>query len=406
MNLAYYHTRHGRPEESLRLLDRARQLLDAWTADHPADLWSRVELGRVYVNLGYLYHSRLHDYPQALHYYDQARRVQERLSLENPTVTDYRWSWAGSCLQMCYAYKHQGRWDKTLESARQAHDLLEPLRRADSDDLKNVANIGFSDILIVEALRALRRTDGLHDALEEARTVHERLYKAHPHDFNSGWGLEHASMLLGAVQSEAGQPGPAGEAFARATEVLEGMASDFRDQPRTLHGVAEELTELGEQERRSGRPAEARKCLEQARGMLQPLHDAHPEDDDYTDGLAAACLSHGALRLDANEREEAGRSLREARGLLEGLPHPQGEDLMLLAEVRCQLARLSDDPAERGDHLKAAGDALRRAFAAGCVDMAEVKDSPYLFPLRQGDGFAELLAELQKEADRRAAEGP
>jgi hypothetical protein len=82
---------------------------------------------------------------------------------------------------------------------------------------------------------------------------------------------------------------------------------------------------------------------------------------------------------------------------------PQGEDLILLAEVRCQLSRLAADPAERREHVRAAGEALRRAFAAGCADMSGVKESPYLLPLRQDDGFAALLAELQKAADQLSA---
>ncbi len=403
MDVAYWHTCNGRAEDSLRLLDRARGLLETWTAEHTADLASRSELARAYINIGFVHECRTHDYPQALHYYDQTRQIAEKLARENPMVIDYQGQWGSAFVQMGEVYKSQGRWDKVEEVERQARDILQPLHRADPEDVLRLDALGDAAVLLADALRALHRTEGLRDVLEEARSINLQRMKAHPTDFGAEWDLIRTCSLLGAEQAAAGQSQEAAASFAQAMEVLEGMARDHRDERLTAADVASLYTELGELQRRCGRGPEARRCIERARGLLQSLHEAHPDEEYYTGYRAAACLAGGVVQIDAGEREAAKQSLREAKDLLEGMAHPPGEDLIALAEVRCQLSRLADDAAGRRAELDAAGDALRRAFAAGCVNVAEVKDGPYLLPLRQDDGFAALLAELQKEADRQSA---
>ncbi len=367
---------------------RARGLLETWTAEHTADLTSRSELARAYTNIGFVHECRARDYPQALHYYDQTRRIAEKLARENPMVIDYQGQWGGAFAQMGEVYKYQGHWDKVEEMERQARDILQPLHRADPEDVLRLDSLGDADVLLADALRALHRTDGLRDILEEARSINLQRMKAHPTDFGAEWDLIRTCSLLGAEQAAAGQSQEAAASFAQATEVLEGMARDHRDERLTLADVASLFTELGELQRRCGRATEAHRCIERARGLLQSLHDAHPEEDYYTGYRAAACLAGGVVQIDAGERAAARQSLREAKDLLEGMAHPPGEDLIALAEIRCQLSRLAADPAERREELHAAADALRRAFAAGCVNVAEVKDGPYLLPLRQDDGFA------------------
>jgi serine/threonine-protein kinase len=447
MVIGYFHTRFGTPADALRHHERARDVFARLSGAKPYDVKLRQELGRVYVNIGYVYHSRTRRYEDALKAYNEAIRIWGGLARENPAARPLQEQYASILIQTGGMLQKGGRSEDSLRFLRPGLDLLEKDARVDPEDVRtldemangykllaeahldahryaealqagrkvlnvaeglvhrqpdrvwNFLNLARGHRTVAEASQGLGQTAEALAALQEAAAVLDRFRPAPGEDtVDLRRDLALVWHARGTVHLATGQPAEAAAAFRRAAEVQEGILRQRPKDPPILLTLAQYTGDLGEAYAALRQPAEAAAAFQQALAALERSGPPGPVTQRL---LANCCLGLGSAQRDAGRPAEAEQALTRAEQALEKLT--AANDLYKLACARALRASLVGGgkadltPAEkeRRDQFAAqAVQALRRAVQAGYKDLQHLKTDSDLDALRKSPDFQKFFADL------------
>jgi serine/threonine-protein kinase len=349
MNIGYRHNLQGNTLESIRVLERARTLLEQLHTEMPDDLEVNSELARAYTNLGYVHQVRTGDYAAALSYFERALKIHTELARDNPTVTRFRFGMAGVHIQIGYVHRRMYRFDDAAEDAQAAARIRAELLRQDPGNVRLQFTL-MGDYVLLSDMRLRRnRRDEAVAAAEQARVLLERMVAEHGDNLSDPVDLLYYHNALADAQRDTGQEAEARRSYSAARTLAGRLLARGIDPEHVRLNEAETLIGLSRLEGKQGRPAEARQLLEKAR-----------------DGLAA--VPEG----DSNRWNE-------------------------LARVHAQLSTLAGSEAKAREEKELALGALRRAKELGLNDRFGLANDPDLAPLRALPDFQRLLKELENK---------
>jgi len=393
-NLGYYHTRHGKANDALKLFNMARRVLDEVVEDQPNDLEARSEQRRVHTNLGYAHQLHTLRLDLAVVHFTEAKRIAERLARENPAVARYLGEWSGMCDQLAEIHVDANR---PTEAATEIREGLEAIEKALKIDPKNARyQYKLAGVLATQArVRQLQKL--LPDALasaNKARATLEPLVQAEPgHNLYPALLLQ-LWLITGSILEDSGRTAEALAAYQQATTVLEPKARTPNCPANDLAHLAGAHLKIGELHARAGRPAEAISAYERSFQLRSRVYSTRPDSNRAADSLAEAGLAL-ARAYAAARPDDARATLQTCRAALWAVPRRSSGDEVRLAEVTAALARLTPDSSAALDDEAMA--ALRAAVTAGPVEAAALARNPHFAALKDRKDFRGLLWQLERK---------
>jgi hypothetical protein len=192
------------------------------------------------------------------------------------------------------------------------------------------------------------------------------------------------------------------EQHRQEVAIWEKLAADFPAVPEYREGLARAHHMLGISLAAQGEWAEAVEQYRQEEAILEKLAADFPAVPEYRIDLGKSYVSRAKTKLWAGQVAEAVAEVAEltAPGANEtGLANWNANQLYSFACV-CAVAsdKLADKKAEYADR---AMELLQKAVKAGYKDAAHMIKDTDLDPLRGRDDFKNLLAELEKKAEKK-----
>jgi serine/threonine protein kinase/Tfp pilus assembly protein PilF len=381
---------------------------------------SRINLGRVLAGLG--------KWPEAERQYRRALALQEKLAADSPTAPAYRQGLANSHNNLGVLLKNLGKWPEAERQYRRALALQEKLA-ADSptspayhqNQAINHNNLGrvLADLgKWPEAERQYRRAL----ALQEKLAADSPTVPAYRHE------LAGTHNNLGIVLEGLGRLPEAEQHHRRALALREQLVADSRAVQAYQIDLGGSCCNLGSLLSANGRPGESLASFEKAIRILTAVYER-----DRRSVLAKQFLRNShANRARAYDRlQKFAAAVKDWDKAVELSP-PQGRPAYRaprataranagqLAEAVAEVAELSRMPSwpagqwydfacvyalasaksagKKHEYADRAMELLRRAVKTGYQDAAHMAKDTDLHPLRGGDDFKKLLAELAKRA--------
>jgi serine/threonine protein kinase len=386
----------GSLPDALEAQRRALAIRERLASDHPEDPQIQGDLARS-THLVAAYLNELARPAEALPMYRSEVEIRERLARDHPERREAQDRLLASVQENIGLIVGQiGSPAEGLEWLRRSlasHERLAAGRPEVPEYQNNLAGSRFN---LGSQLSAQGRLD---EAIREVRLAAEaqgRLAGRHPNvaEYRKSLALSHT--VLGILLTHARRPDDAMKEHERAAEVQEGLVRDHptnvsyrRDLGLTYTGVADLLAKLG-------RPSEALVASRRAAEIQGELASDNPEVVLYRTDVALSQVLIGQQLRALGRGPEASRALRQAATIYERLADPSPTDLFNLACCYAQLSGLGrrDGPDGATSYADLAVATLRRASAAGHMNIGDFADDPSLAPIRSRADFRELLMDL------------
>ncbi len=152
MDRGYRLAREGRAAEALRDHERARELLLRLLVASPHDTELLSELGRSYVNIGFVHQSVTRDAAEARRQFALSAKIDERLVEENPRVAAHRLRLAGKWTQDLETRIQAGQREGLVEDARKIVAMLESAATLDPENHGLQFELAYGYVLLGEML--------------------------------------------------------------------------------------------------------------------------------------------------------------------------------------------------------------------------------------------------------------
>jgi serine/threonine protein kinase/tetratricopeptide (TPR) repeat protein len=410
-DIGYYFTRTGKASEALELLEKARKIFVKLCDENPRDTALLGELRRVYTNIGYVHYALTAQFPEALRAYDQARQVLEQLTRDHPAVTEFQARTAGIYKQIGEVLSATCHFDQAEDRYRQALAILDKIVEADPGNTQEQYHR--ADIY-VELGQAQLRLDHLQEALassQKSQAILDELLRRDPDQIEYAIERSRSYELAGCVYRKTGRWDDAMRSYRRAIDLLSEKVPENsqRQDQRVLCNFVSFYTGLGDVQRAAGQRVEAERMYRQVQDMRENYFGDEVRQRGNRGCFYPGWIALAQVEIDRGKRQDARRRLHELRTFIEKLPERNNEDLYNLACVRTELSRLAGsgqatltaaEQTERLQYIDQAMDALRKAIASGYRDVAELKTSTSLDPLRDRDDFRKLVAGLEATKEK------
>jgi serine/threonine-protein kinase len=461
MNLGYYYTRTGKPDESLKCHEQVRDRLERLLRAKPGDVELRVELGRAFINIGYLHHVVTLRYAEAWKAYQKTIEVWDEVARDNPAVGKFQQSAAGARKQAAQLCDAMGRPDREAALVRPAVAALEKLHQADPDDANVVRDLCPCYHYLASASVSLRQFADARSALEKARVLLEKYQHRAAEDIEVVQELASNHEQLGELQLAVGQPAAAVASMQKAIGILTASKQFAAKQVRIHYNAALYYRLLGEAQRKAGQPAAAAESFRRAADLVQEIVKDTPSNAAFKTErarvwqaaadlesarkkaaeaiptlkkgresleqsltrdpsnkavqkqLAGTCLELGHYQEAEGQFAEALESVQRAALLLEKLP--ARDDLYDLACAHAVCGGLiapdkvelpPQEQALRRQYADQAMAALARAVEAGYNDVRHLSEDPDLDTLRERADFEALVGKLSQKVHAKPAVKP
>jgi serine/threonine-protein kinase len=331
----------------------------------------------------------------------QALRIEEALVAERPGLRDTVIALAKSYWELAGDQVSAGRPEEAVRSARRGVELLENLAKNQPRATNVLSELaaGLRQLGIAQ-----READQLRPALaslQEAMRIDARLVEDHPDlpGYLNNAAKDHFDIGLLLMRNN--QWSDAARAFEKACELRRKVVADdpalisYRvDLAMSHHNLGMAYWDLG-------RTEDAIESLRESAAVRADACRRAPQNEEYRRGAGRSS------RLLADYLRAAGRSAEAAAALQDLLSLCPADPAELYAVARglAQTARtagagqatLSD--ADRAERERVAGlalAALAEAVRHGFRDAARLRTDAAFAPLRDRDGFRQLLAELDR----------
>jgi tetratricopeptide (TPR) repeat protein len=404
MNLGYYHTRTGNPA-CQRFFEQARAQLEALVQADRTDVEALAELRRVYTNIGYAHHLLESRPDLALPGYDKAREVLEQLTRDHPAVFSYQFQKAVNFSMMGDALIQMRERTRAESPLREAQQLLERLHKQNPDDVRVMTTL---DEVHVHRGRLnqylLRKPREAVEEFKQAAEWSEKVFKTNPNDTEVRTALARTMRDLGLAQQQAGDLPGAEKSLRRSVELNEQADPATRSRNLILlRQLVVGYSSLAGVAEARGNVADAVRYHEQMVRVWEKELAPRNRSDTMLDILAHAYLRHGLFLAKSGRPAEALPALQEAERGLQKLVRGDRGELYHLACARAQLSTLigagqpEPDAAARAERQRYADQAvadLKEYFRAGGVmNTALLNKDPALQPLAGRADFQALIAE-------------
>jgi tetratricopeptide (TPR) repeat protein len=402
MNLGYYYTRTGIAALGMRYHEQARQQFARLVKEKPNDVEFLSELRRAYTNIGYLEQSLNGRMDRALIAFNKAREILDQLTRDHPAVVLYQLSRVGNYNQLANALIALGAAGNADGLLRSAQALAERLHQQNPADLDCQYQVGEVHLQRGKMYTALQKPREALAELEQARTWEEKVFRANSGSLDNRLALVRTYRLLATAQQQTGDRPAAEKSLVRAAELCDEVDAATASRSHLLRVnrvvVYSELASLHEA---AARTAEAERAH---RRMLRVREEAGPGElsHEMLSALGTGCLRHGQFQIKDKRPAEARKALEEAERIF-GQTGPI--HLYQLACTRALLSTLVDGgsavsgagaPSPRQRYADQAVADLRQFLrVGGVVSSVLLKRGPALQPLAGHADFQALVAERE-----------
>jgi serine/threonine-protein kinase len=344
---------------------------------------------------------------EALEAYEESGRIKQALADAHPEVAEYQRDLAIAFNNIAIVLIDTGRPSEAMASHERALAILQKLVDAhpavtefQSDLARNYNNIG----------RLLLSTGRLAEALtayEKALAIRQKLADANPTVIQFQSDLAQSHDDTGDPLLQTGRPAEALTAYEKALAIRQKLADANPTVIQFQSDLAWSYFWFGSLMLQTGQPALALAAQEKALAIRQKLAQAHPTVTSFRFNLAYSLARVGSLKQKAGRVTEAADlvdQFHQVVATLERLPTLLPDNLYDLA---CYHALLADAAEPRADVATAEGQTqaeramhwLRRAVAAGYLNLPHMRTDTDLDPLRSRADFQLLMMDLTFPAE-------
>jgi tetratricopeptide (TPR) repeat protein len=336
----------------------------------------------------------------------RAREIWEELARSRPGVLFYQYELAINVLNIAYMERELAHMSEAAVAFKEAQQLLSALTKANPAVTSFRSQLGLCEAFLGAVLNETGRSAESLDQYGRARVIFESLVQGNPDFSEYQLRLAWVHNCTGNSLREMGKADDAKRSYDRAREIQELMVQAHPSDPGRQNDLARTIWNMGSMLLDSGKPDQAIESLKQAIGIQDRLVENYPEVVQYRTNLAYQLAALGQARHKAGQpSSEAQADFRRAVAILSELTTPTAVQLFDLASIRAQFGAFAagpgsgmSDTAARSE-LDRAFDALRGACAAGFRNLAVLRTSSYLDPLRSRPDFQLLMLDLAFPAD-------
>jgi serine/threonine-protein kinase len=389
----------GKLDEALKAYQEVQTIRRALLQADPDSIDSQRELSWCYNDTGRILHVRSR-FPEAQYAYEEARRIKQALTEAHPGVAEYQRDLAISYNNLANALDAM----RKPSEAMAAHERAQAILRKFTD--KNPAVTLFQVSLATSynnmgiLLSRMGKSTQALKAYEKARAVRQHLADANPTVTEFQSDLARSHLAIGWLFYTSGQLDEARTAFDQAMPIFQRLAQANPVVPDFRASLANILINIGLVRTDSGDAPGATAVIERARETFERLAHDHPTVTRYASGLAESLWALGRAHRRAGHDTAAALTLRRSIALRESVADLDTEPRVLLACSRTLLASLAGlsgsriTAAEGTTQFDRATVDLRRAVADGYRDLAFLRTTTDLDPLRSRPDFQLLLMDL------------
>jgi tetratricopeptide (TPR) repeat protein/tRNA A-37 threonylcarbamoyl transferase component Bud32 len=420
----------GRGSEAEKEFDQAIAIHEKLAADFPEVTDHRARLAESHHNLGFLL-AEVGRWSEARRHYDQALAIQEKLAAELPEVTQYRNGVAVSHSNLGRLLAAQEKPHEAEEQYRRALALLERLAaefpavpdyRLDEASSRN--DLG-------KLLRGLGRQAEAEKELRQARPILEELVADFPNvpDYRRSLAFSHNSR--GELLADLGYRTQAEKEVGKSVALLEKLATDFPAVPDYRIRLGGSYGNLGNLIMTADHPADSLEWFQKAIDTLRPVHEQEPRNvkarQFLRDSHKWRAMAYGSLQRWAEAEKDWNRAIdlspadqqpgvRASRAVSLAKADRLAEAIAGVAELTrsgtgnaaqwfdfaCVYSVASGKIADKkGEYADRAMELLQKAVQAGWTNAAHIEQDHDLDALRDRAEFKKLIADLEKQAQKK-----
>jgi serine/threonine protein kinase/tetratricopeptide (TPR) repeat protein len=351
-SLGLVHFESARWEKAESTFQQALAIQEHQAAAYPKTAEYRYALAKTYRASGFMHHRISH--PKiAAQRYKQALDILNKLVQDDP-VSEHQSLLATTQVNLATVYNTKGRFDTAVPVLKEAQRTYRQLMKDQPDDLpEHWQALGRSYAILGVAYRGQGQTEKAEASQQQALSIFEKLASEHPGILEFAYDVGRCYAELGLTANRARQPIEAMARYDKATAILEGVLGRGYRAARNalLHARIDRTTAQAGR----GDHAEAAAAAE-ALAQQPDLNPDHLYDLGCTFSQSSAAADRDG-KLPASDR-----------------------------------ARLKERYADRAIEI------LWRAIAEGWQNPEVLKIDPDLDPLRAGDDYRKMLADVEAKS--------
>ncbi len=309
------------------LADDALQYLDTLAREAKGDLTLQRELATAYQKMGEIQGNpalpNLGDTGGALESYRKAVAIRQALAAANPGNKDdqialaFAYKWLGSLSQMV-----SGNLQEALAEETKAQSILEPLAKADPNDLKVLDRLRgvYEEIGDIEGGNGSSANLGdVESALENHRkalAIAERFFRERPNDASAGLALAICNSNVAGDLVKKGERIAALTSYQKALDLLQ-LLSDSPTSTAYKHGVGIMYQRIGNVQMMDGDSAGAMKNYRARLEITEKLAAGDPKNVSARLDVADSYAFLGIATAELGDKTQGLAMLQKAIDILE-----------------------------------------------------------------------------------------
>lgn len=308
--------------------------------DNPRTMEFLDELGRCYVNLGFV-EAKADRLEDALASHRRAVEVREQLIKLQPDLNRHSDDLAASHMDVGLLYERLGQLSDAELAIRTAIKVREQLIQRDPDTAAYQVSLAGSYQSLAAMLRNGNRVPEVEAAFQRQVEVREQLLRDDPENKEYQDALAVACLDLGLVQNKAGHPADATRSFHQALKLCEKLVLDDPTSEDYQAELAWCHADIAQAQQKLGRVEEAIADYGKAIEIRERLVREHPDNPDFCDALAASYVEVGLLARGKGRTNDAIASFQKANALREALVREHPSDSVYQAGLGWGCANLA-----------------------------------------------------------------
>jgi serine/threonine protein kinase/tetratricopeptide (TPR) repeat protein len=251
-------------------------------------------------------------------------------------------------------------------------------------------------------LQDMHRFKDAEQDCDQALQIYKQLATDFPSQTSSHRDLSNCHNSRGTLLEDMGRLKEAEQEYDQSLSIGRQLAADFPNQPDLRENVARTCLNLASLHQKLGNLGDAKRLLLEGRPHRQAALSANPRNPIYRKFYRMDLILLTEVHAALLEPEDAVRTAEASRDLGGDPPKDTYEAAWLLSRcIRFVAKHDKLDDVQRKDAVQFYADAsmklLRDAVSKGYKDVAEMKKSTELDPLRQREDFRNLLTELEEK---------
>jgi tetratricopeptide (TPR) repeat protein len=393
----------GKPTEALIVYRAARDLNQRLSEVEPDVIEHKQELSSSQHAIAVLL-AQSGKLEEALTAFKTNRELQQELVHAYPAVTQFQSDLAYTQYNIGNLFGEWGKLDQALPEFEAARDIRKKLVELDPRVPEYQNDLAGSHKIIGYLLRLAKKRTEAQKEYEQARAIQQKLADAHPTVPEYHIALARIDRDVGELLQQMEKPEEALRSFERSRDISQKLADAHPTVTQYQLDLAWSHRAIGDLHADQVRWSEAMESYRRGLTIFQKLAEAEPSVTQHHSGVMTSLSRLGKAYRSLHRPADAVAAFRQAAAVLERLPNLTPAHRFNLACYRGLLADMAGDSSsgltvdEGRAFADQAMDALRQAVAGGYRDVAQVRDSTDLAPLRPRSDFQQLMKELESQA--------